>query len=98
LFLIWLPGKQAVLVCEPVHLIRARHFAEDSVSIFRKECGYVSLVEITVSHEYMPVALCAVFMYVRFCQKPLRVQRYNNFLRYASFFGEKELMNERMKG
>ena len=34
----------------------------------------------------MPVALCAVFMYVRFCQKPLRVQRYNNFLIYANLF------------
>lgn len=31
----------------------------------------------------MPVALCAVFMYVRFYQKPLRVQRYNKFLTYA---------------
>ena len=34
----------------------------------------------------MPVALCAVFMYVRFYQKPLRVQRYNNFLIYANLF------------
>ena len=34
----------------------------------------------------MPVALCAVFMYVRFYQKPLRVQRYNFFLIYANLF------------
>ena len=33
----------------------------------------------------MPVALCAVFM-LGLIKKPLRVQRYNNFLIYANLF------------